>query len=53
MTGEEFIEKVLLLQEQFHINVNIVATPQNLEVLKRIKDLMPDQAYQPACRPVR
>ena len=40
VTEEDFIEKVLLLQEQFHINVNIVATPQNLEVLKRIKDLM-------------
>jgi MoaA/NifB/PqqE/SkfB family radical SAM enzyme len=37
---DEFIAKVLQLQEQFHINVNIVATPQNLEVLGRVEEMM-------------
>lgn len=40
VSEEEFIAKVLLLQERFHINVNIVATPENLQVLRRVEGLM-------------
>jgi MoaA/NifB/PqqE/SkfB family radical SAM enzyme len=40
VTEEAFIEKVVRLQQRFHINVNIVATPQNLGVLKQVEELM-------------
>ncbi len=40
VTDEEFIAKVLLLQEQFHINVNVVATPENLDVLQQVAAMM-------------
>jgi hypothetical protein len=40
VSDEEFIKKVLQMQEQFHINVNVVATPQNLDVLKQIGSML-------------
>jgi MoaA/NifB/PqqE/SkfB family radical SAM enzyme len=35
---EEFIAKIRELRDQFHINVNIVATPENLPLLRKISD---------------
>lgn len=36
----DFIRRVKELQEFFHVNVNIVATPENIPVIERIDDLM-------------
>ena len=40
VSEEELIQKVLQLQERFRINVNVVATPQNLDVLKQIGSML-------------
>jgi MoaA/NifB/PqqE/SkfB family radical SAM enzyme len=37
---EEFVAKVKMLSDQFYINVNIVATPENLPLIQQIADTM-------------